>query len=612
MTEPSAITGLTGSIRDVRTAVETPRDIGTLSAGTPSGDLDLKRMAEWAMNYLIRTPRPELDYEPVFQCHPLKCPPVPPGRDVVVPCDTDARLSWEWYYMREISGSESGRDVEAGFRKRILGYVEEDGTVLSHPGCYNEGDIHRVYAKSEYVYHIWGATKILYALAEDFRRTGNEQSRALARRIMLRLKRAAVYPTPDCCYLPAGMGALRQDGSVVPNGWNVVPAPAVIALVNYHLATGDEEALDFARAYAAGIMAGSQPGGLRFGADGNFATPLGHSHATMHAVWGIAHLGVVTGEPQYTDFARRAWDWMLTRGTGTGWFPAMPDNCNETCCLSDMMSVAALIARAGHPEYFDFTERYLRNYISNLQFIVTPEFEDYYRRLNQTADPEDVRLGLETLKRFQGGIIGGSGLNDYENELLGRVSGFEMFGCCAPEGMRAIYTAWENTIDRLDTSALGPAGVYVNLCFTRDSQWGRVESFFPEAGRLTVKARVKDTFFLRPPHWAPHDEVRAFVGTKAIPIKWSGAYVQFEGTEPGDEVTIACPLLRFTHEVAGLWPSSAPDLRMTFEWLGNMVTAANPPATGTPLFRGQPRRLPPAPDDPASPGTDRISRRSTS
>ena len=195
---------------------------------------------------------------------------------------------------------------------------------------------------------------------------------------------------------------------------------------------------------------------------------------------------------------------------------------------------------------------------------------------------------------------------------MGGVSGFEMFGCCAPEGMRAIYTAWENTIDRLDTSALGPAGVYVNLCFTRDSQWGRVESFFPEAGRLTVKARVKDTFFLRPPHWAPHDEVRAFVGTKAIPIKWSGAYVQFEGTEPGDEVTIACPLLRFTHEVAGLWPSSAPDLRMTFEWLGNMVTAANPPATGTPLFRGQPRRLPPAPDDPASPGTDRISRRSTS
>ena len=57
------------------------------------------------MNYLICTPRPELDYEPVFQCHPLRCPPIPAGHDVVVPCDTDARMNWEWYYMREVSGS---------------------------------------------------------------------------------------------------------------------------------------------------------------------------------------------------------------------------------------------------------------------------------------------------------------------------------------------------------------------------------------------------------------------------------------------------------------------------------------------------------------------------
>jgi hypothetical protein len=33
------------------------------------------------------------------------------------------------------------------------------------------------------------------ALAEDFRRTGSEQSKAMARKIMLRLKKLAVYPT---------------------------------------------------------------------------------------------------------------------------------------------------------------------------------------------------------------------------------------------------------------------------------------------------------------------------------------------------------------------------------------------------------------------------------
>ncbi len=190
------ILGLTGSVDHARVAVTPPRAVSGLSAGLPCADIDLKRMAQWAMNYLIRTPRKELNYEPVFQAIRSDCPPVPSGHDVVVPCDTDARMDWEWYYMREISGSQAGKDVEAGFHKRMLGYVQDDGTVLSHPGCYNEGDIHKVYTEEDYVYHVWGATKILHAMAEDFRRTGNEQSKETARKIMVRLKKLAVYPRP--------------------------------------------------------------------------------------------------------------------------------------------------------------------------------------------------------------------------------------------------------------------------------------------------------------------------------------------------------------------------------------------------------------------------------
>lgn len=592
------IQGLTGRVGNVRVAVEASQTIAPLTPTDGSHDLDLQRMAAWAMNYLIRTPNKDLDYEPVFQCHPLRCPPVPGSRDVVVPCDTDARMNWEWYYMREVSGSSSGEDVEAAFHKRMLGYVQDDGTVLCPPGCYNEGDIHKVYQKSDYVYHVWGATKILFALAEDYRRTGNKQSRETARKIMLRLKKLAVYPTPDKCYLPAGMGPMRQDGTVLPNGWNKQPAPLVEPLVNYYLATGDKVALDFARAYAEGIMAGIQPGGIHIGADGNFGG--GHGHATLHALWGIAHLGVVTGQARYVDFVKRSWDWMLSQGTGTGWFPAAPiwaDNCNETCCISDMISIAALMGRSGRPEYYDYVDRYLRNYISNLQFIVTPEFEAYYRRINAAAGREKLDAGLQTLRKFQGGIVGGSGLNDYENKLLGGVSGFEMFGCCAPEGMRAIYTAWDNVIERLPRSARGPAGVYVNIALNRESKWGRVVSFYPDEGRLTVKAGVKDRFFLRPPHWAPRQEVRAFAGVRPVPVRWSGAYVCFDKVAPGEEVTITYPLISFSHEVEGLW-KEYPRLKITFQWLGNSVVSCDPaPVDGTPLFRGRPRLLPAPPQD---------------
>ena len=583
----SVIHGLNGTIRDVHETHPHPD-------GAHTNDIDLQRMAGWAMHYLIHTPRADLDYEPVFQCHPLKCPPVPTGLDVVVPCDTDARMNWEWYYMREVSGSTAGQIEEAGFHRRMLSYVQDDGAVLCHPGCYNEGDINHVYTRDEYVYHVWGATKILHALAEDYRRGGNVESKTTARKIMRRLKALAVYPRPDQCYLPAGMGAVRQDGVPIPNYWNKMPAPLVEPLINYYLASGDVEALDFARQYAEGIMAGIQPDGIKIGrlAPGHFDS--GHGHATLHALWGIAHLGAITGERRYTDFAKASLDWMLAQGTGAGWFPAAPEwatNCNETCCVSDVMSIAALVARAGHPDYFDHVERYMRNHISNLQFIVTPEFEAYYRELNHAAGADAVAQGLTELRKFQGGVIGGSGLTDIENTLLGRVSGYEMFGCCAPEGMRAIYTTWSNVIDRLPQSPLGPAGVYVNLCLSRESPWGRVISHFPASGGLTVQATVNDTFFVRPPHWAQRDQVTATVGTQPVSVQWSGAYVRFDGVARGDILTVHYPLLGFTHDVEGSWRTHAPDLHLTYQWRGNMVTAAEP-AGITPMFNAWPRELP--------------------
>jgi len=592
------IRGLTGKIGNVSVVVPAAEKIQPANSTPAPTDLDLKQMAEWALNYLINTPRKNLGYEPVFQCHPLQCPPVPEGQDPVVACDTDARMDWEWYYMRDITGSKKGAEVEAAFHNRIRQYIDPDGKVWSHPGCFNEGNTTAKYDKKDFVVHIWGATKILKSLSEDYLRTKNPESKALARKVMLALKKIATWDERGRCWIPCGMGALKGDGSIVPNGWNRQPAPIVEPLVTYWLATSDREGLDFAKAYAEGMMNNLQPDGIKFqqeGKDiaGNF--PRGaHSHATMHAVWGVAHLGIVTGESKYVDFSKNVWDALLLRGTGTGWFPAGPDNCNETCCLSDMMSVAALIAQSGRPEYFDYAERYLRNYINPLQFIVTPEFEKYYRERNRTCTEDQLRKGLEELRKFQGGIIGGSGLNDFENELLGNVSGYEMFGCCAPEGMRAIHTAWINTIDRYQKSPLGPAGVYVNQSFSRDSKWGSVVSFMPEAGRLTVKAAVKDAFFLRPPHWAPRESVRAFVGTKSIPVKWSGWYVRFDA-RPGDELTITYPLVEFTHAVAGLW-NGRPDLKLTFKWRGNMVTSIDPPAKLTPLFTGKPKLLPPPPE----------------
>lgn len=279
------ILGITGVVSDLHVAVEPPGTVAALGSNRPDGDISLKRMAEWAMNYLARTPRPNLEWEPVFQCHPLKCPPVPEGHDVVVPCDTDARMEWEWYFMRDISGSPRARSVEAHFHRRMRDFIQADGTVLAPPGCYNEADIHAVYEKKDYVFHVWGATKILKSLSEDYLRTRSAASRELARKVMLRLRGLALWSADHrAAWFAGGMAAVKPDGTLLSTGWSINPAPIVEPLVTYFQATGDAEGLEFARAYAEGVMGGLQPGGVRFTDDGRFDNPLGHSHTIMHSL----------------------------------------------------------------------------------------------------------------------------------------------------------------------------------------------------------------------------------------------------------------------------------------------------------------------------------------
>lgn len=593
------VLGIPGQLSDVRTEVPAADKVTPLSSARLPTDIDLKRMAQWSLNYLIETPRKEFDYEPVFGADPTACPPYPDTHDPTVPCDTDARMDWEWYYMRDICGSSRGKDVEAGFHQRMRNYIAEDGKIWTATGA--SGVV-----VDQKLISIWGATKILKSLSEDYMRAENPgydpaalQTRSLARKIMLALKKMAKWEPNGQCWYVCGHAFLNEDGSVgIPNlGWNAYPAPIVMPLVTYWQATGDDEALQFARAFADGVIAGAQPDGVRFEPDGDFTA---HTHGTLHAVWGFASLGNITGQKKYVDFAKRVWDRFLPEGTGTGWYPALLPTypTGETCCVADVIGIALEIAAAGYPEYFDFAERDMRNRISPSQFIITPEFETFYREKNKSAGEENLKEGLRKLKKLQGGFHSDIGINEiqikgYSNE---RSNYAHMFGCCVPEGMRATYMIWRNTIDRLPASALGPAGVYVNMSFSRDSKWGQVVSFMPREGRLTVKTAVKDKFLLRPPRWAPRDQVNAFINSEPAPVKWSGNYVKFVA-QPGDELTITYPLITFKHSISGLWEKYEPGRRFTFTWRGNMVIDVEPAAEGTVLFTGKPRILPPAPGE---------------
>ena len=63
------------------------------------------------------------------------------------------------------------------------------------------------------------------------------------------------------------------------------------------------------------------------------------------------------------------YEWGRSIGTGFGWFPEFVGmQACETCCITDMIDLAIMLAEAGWEEYWDDAARYGRNHLVESQF----------------------------------------------------------------------------------------------------------------------------------------------------------------------------------------------------------------------------------------------------
>ena len=597
------VRGIPGNVEKLG-VVRSPQNGQLMKNHKPQGDVNIKGMARWAMNYLLRTPRPELDYQPRFYCHPLMCPPVLAGWDSIVDGDTDCRMDWEFYYMRDISGATEGRDIEKAFHQRIRNYLGDHNIAWTYIGCYDMESTEKTKAKG-IIGNVWSTTKILKSLALSYERTHNPEDKALGRKVFEGLRSLATW-SGKFPYLEGGMGPVGKDLKAIPTGWGIHPPPIIESLVCYWEATGDKEALDFAKAFADGIIKRVRPGDVvQINDNGTFS---GHMHATLHALHGIGHLGVVTHDAHYIEFCERVYKFVMTHGTGTGWIheAVMPTSqskvpSGETCATSDMMSIVGSLAQADrfipgrhYADYYDHLERYLRNYIAPAQFFITPKFVEFYRALHKTdARVEEVDKALSDLRMAEGGIMGGFGINDLTNDWLGDMrTSFALVGCCSPEGMRAIHTVWENIV-RVESSGKDKKrSIYVNMSFSHQCPEATIVSYLPDEGRLTVVCRKPGDFYLRPPAWTPRAGVKMWRDAKNVSPIWNGAYAAFKNVKAGEELTITYPFISYEQKVA-IWPDATKIA--VFKWIGNTCVDVNPKGPNFPLYTGKRPWLPPSP-----------------
>jgi hypothetical protein len=575
-TEPEfRLQGFLGEIDRVRLRPSTEKG-EKVSCDTPSPDIDLVGMARRAMHYLINNPSPERGYEARFSISPLACPPSQRAaeRDTIAEGDTENRMDWEFIFMREMTGIKEGKEVETAIWRRILGYIREDGLSWARPYALGvrEGNPELPCAMN------WTTGLTLGSLLERHERDGNPEHLKLARKLFLGLRSLANWDTGRA-YYEGGLSGWR-DGRWLLTGCSPHSPSILMAVSRYWEVTHDPDALAFARALADGQLAGLQPGAgdFRIRPDGSYGGSNCHLH--VRAVIGAAHLGALTGDPRYVAWARSVYEFTRSMGTDWGWFPESPWAGNsETCTTGDMVDLARWLARAGHTEYWDHVERYVRNYVSQAQFFLTPEFRKIYRSANKDKPDAEVDAGLALLGHYEGGFIA----RVYPNDLArSRASdGMNMMGCCPPEAMRALHIAWSQIVTETKR------GIEVNLAMNRDHPAAHVVSFLPHEGKVTVQARRNADFYLRPPSWTLRKAVQAYVDGKASKPDWEGAYVRFAGVKSGQRLTITYPLVDFSQRV------TIAGKAYIYRWIGNTVLGVEPNGTILPLFANVPRPLPP-------------------
>ncbi len=201
----------------------------------------------------------------------------------------------------------------------------------------------------------------------------------------------------------------------------------------------------------------------------------------------------------------------------------------------------------------------------------------------QSKGSREVEKGLKRMSDFAGGFVSAPAPNSWVNwmpsEPQSNGERMQIFGCCVPEGMRALHTAWSTVISR------GGEQTFINTSLNRETEHAKVVSFLPAQSRLTVVAKRAGDYLVRIPSWSDRDAVSVYRNGKRAPLHWAGpalAYARFERASAGEELTVCYPLAQFRQEVDFAF-AGRPDLKFQIDWSGNRVVGISPGASQLPM-----------------------------
>ena len=373
-------------------------------------------------------------------------------------------------------------------------------------------------------------------------------------------------------------------------------ARIVHALSDVYRCTGYEPALELAGKMANWVMKASN----RYDDDGRFLKGAGYSfapgqhfHGHTIELLGLVNYGMVAGDEEALEFARRGFEYGMTQGECTlGYFPewlgmGRPQTL-EVCELADMIGLAVKLSQSGAGDYWDMADRWTRNLF----------YEGQLRRaerlnwMSEKSAPSGAPVHWDTprveptippyhsaeraIERNIGSFGGWLSPNDFfphpypHNRKMRDVG---IMHCCTGNGARAIYYIWEGVL----THEKGR--LRVNLLLNRASEWADVDSHIPYAGQVDITVKQPVDLSVRIPEWVQPGQTGCTVTGEPRPLSWEGRYAAVGPVREGDVVTLKFPI--------GERDQSIDVQQRTYRILlrGNTCVAVDPPGVNYPLFQ---------------------------
>jgi hypothetical protein len=300
----------------------------------------------------------------------------------------------------------------------------------------------------------------------------------------------------------------------------------------------------------------------------------GHLHAWMDTYTGIIRCALAGGEldsPAVMARSRRLLEWVKANYTSPfGWVAdSVGSQTCETDTITSFIRLALEMVKAGHHEYWNDIERFVRNQLVENQFVDVSNLG--------IRDPLTAR-----------GLRGAFESYANPNSLLA-VKDAVVEGCCINGGIRGLFLAYDNALQfRRDE-------VRINLLLSAGGHGLEVVSHLPFEGRVDIHAADARTIFVRCPEWLRPQDVQldSPAAIRMEPEKGTG-YVRISGEKGGMRLTLRFPqpALERDYEVAGR--------TYHVRWKGDTVLDLTPPGTPYPLYQRRELQQDSAPMKPAS------------